>query len=142
VLAVSFLVAGPLAALGGGGIKLVRALLLAMMAGATAKLLAESSVMRHLRGERHTVGKRVALVMSGDLHRHTLARFVCGGVGGLVIPGLTLLVLPDALGADGFTIALRVATVASLALLLSGELLERYLFFKAAPASRMPGGLP
>jgi DMSO reductase anchor subunit len=29
----------------------------------------------------------------------------------------------------------------SLMLLLTGELAERYLFFSAAPASRMPGGI-
>jgi hypothetical protein len=33
-------------------------------------------------------------------------------------------------------------SAALLALLLAGEFSERYLFFRAAPASRMPGGLP
>jgi hypothetical protein len=84
----------------------------------------------------------VALVMIRDLERQTLARFLCGGVGGIVIPGLTLMVLPETLAGGGFTPGLRVAMVAALVLLLVGELLERYLFFKSAPASRMPGGLP
>jgi Fe-S-cluster-containing dehydrogenase component/DMSO reductase anchor subunit len=143
VLAVSLLAAGPLAALPrDGGVKLARALLLVVLAAASAKLLVEASVLRHLRGGRHTIMKRVALVMTRDLHRQTLARFVFGGVGGVVIPGLALMVLPDGLAGAGFSAGLRVAAVAALLLLLAGELLERYLFFKAAPASRMPGGMP
>jgi formate dehydrogenase iron-sulfur subunit len=139
VLAVSLLTAGALGA--GRGAGLVRALLLVLMAVSGGKLLAEASVLRHLKDPRHTVGKRVALVMLRDLERPTLARFLCGGVGGIVIPGLALLVLPESPMAAGFTAGLRAAGLASLALLLVGELLERYLFFKAAPASRMPGGL-
>jgi len=81
-------------------------------------------------------------VMIRDLERPTLARFLCGGVGGIVIPGLTLMVLPEGLAGGGFSPGLRASAVAALLLLLAGELLERYLFFKAAPASRMPGGLP
>src|SRR5439155_17935252 len=112
-----------------------------VMAAAFCKLLAEAMALRHLRGDRHTVMKRVALVMTRDLHGYTLARFVFGGVGGIVIPGLTLMVLPVSLAGGGFSVGLRVAAMVALSLLVAGELLERYLFFKAAPASRMPGGL-
>ncbi|HXU80626.1 MAG TPA: DmsC/YnfH family molybdoenzyme membrane anchor subunit, partial [Polyangia bacterium] len=141
VLMVSLVTAG---ALGGTeqSARLVRALFLVVMAASGGKLLCEASVFRHLKGKRHTVGKRVALVMIRDLERPTLARFLCGGVGGIVIPGLALMVLPEVLAGGGFSPGLRVAAVAALLLLLAGELLERYLFFKAAPASRMPGGLP
>jgi formate dehydrogenase iron-sulfur subunit len=143
VLAVSLLAAGPLAALEqNGGVRLARALMLLVMAAAGGKLLVEASVLRHLRRKEHTVGKRVALVMTRDLQRPTLARFVCGGVGGLVIPGLALMVLPASLAGGPFSGSLRVAAVAALLLLIAGELLERYLFFKAAPASRMPGSMP
>jgi formate dehydrogenase iron-sulfur subunit len=141
VLMVSVLTAGTLGGIDSSA-RLVKALLLVVMASSGAKLLAEASVLRHLKGARHTVGKRVALVMIRDLERQTLARFLCGGVGGVVIPGLALMVLPTTLAGGGFTPGLRVAMVAALVLLLGGELLERYLFFKAAPASRMPGGLP
>jgi len=140
VLVVSVLTAGTLGG-GPGGVKLTRQLLLLVMAVTGAKLLAESSVMRHLKDVRHTVAKRVALVMIRDLERPTLARFLCGGIGGIVIPGLALMVLPESLDGAGFSTGLSVAVTAALVLLLSGELLERYLFFKAAPASRMPGGL-
>jgi len=141
VAVVSVLTGGTLGA-SAGGVKLARTLLLLLMAVTGAKLLAEASVLRHLNDRGHTVGKRVALVMLRDLERPTLARFLCGGVGGIVIPGLALMVLPGSLGSDGFSGGLRVAMVTALVLLLLGELLERYLFFKAAPASRMPGGLP
>jgi formate dehydrogenase iron-sulfur subunit len=141
VLMVSLLTAGTLGGTAGTA-RLVRTLLLVVMAASGGKLLAEASVLRHLKGTQHTVGKRVALVMLRDLERQTLARFLCGAVGGIVIPGLALMVLPAVLAGGGFTPGLRVSAVASLVLLLIGELLERYLFFKAAPASRMPGGLP
>ena len=36
---------------------------------------------------------------------------------------------------------LTVIAVAAFALALAGELCERYLFFAAAPASKMPGGI-
>jgi len=141
VLMVSVLTAGTL---GGSesSARLVKALLLVVMAASGFKLLVEASVLRHLKGARHTVGKRVALVMIRDLERETLARFLAGGVGGIVIPGLALMVLPETLAGGGFTPGLRASTFAALLLLLIGELLERYLFFKAAPASRMPGGVP
>lgn len=143
VQAVSLFAAGSLGDLpDAGAVKLARALIAVLMATALVKLAAEALVLRHLTGLRHTVGKRVALVMTRDLHGATLARFVCGGVGGIVIPGLALTVLPSSVAGVGFSAGMRAAGVASLVLLLVGELLERYLFFKAAPPSRMPGSLP
>jgi Fe-S-cluster-containing dehydrogenase component/DMSO reductase anchor subunit len=142
VHAVSLFAAGSLGGLAGdGGVGLAKALLVLVMVVGGAKLLVEASVLRHLNVRRHTVMKRVALVMTRDLERPTLARFLFGGVGSVVIPGLALSVLPASVAGTGFSPGLRAAAVASLLLLLAGELLERYLFFKAAPASRMPGGL-
>jgi formate dehydrogenase iron-sulfur subunit len=104
------------------------ALRAALMVASIAKLAFEAAGLRHLRARQHSVGKRVALLMTRDLRGVTLARFVAGVAGGVVLP---------ALGAAP-SVGLRILM---LALLLGGELAERSLFFKAAPPSRMPGGL-
>jgi hypothetical protein len=69
--------------------------------------------------------------MLRDLAPATRARFVSGALGGLALPAIALL--------SGTRFP--ALAIAMFALLLCGELCERYLFFKAAPPSRMPGGL-
>ncbi len=69
--------------------------------------------------------------MFGELARATAVRFGCGALGGVVLPGLVVL----------FGRGSVVAGVAIFALTLAGELAERHLFFIAATAPRMPGGL-
>jgi DMSO reductase anchor subunit len=108
-----------------------QALLAVLLVSASLKLAFEVSLFGHLRDRQLTVWKRMALVMSRDLRTVTVWRFVTGIAGGVVLPTLCLLA-----GAGAPAIA-----VLALLLLSAGELLERYLFFKAAPASRMPGGL-
>jgi DMSO reductase anchor subunit len=70
--------------------------------------------------------------MTRELGWISVLRFATGVVGGLFLPWL---ILSDRV-APGVVIG-----VLMLLLLLVGELSERYLFFAAAPASRMPGGL-
>jgi DMSO reductase anchor subunit len=77
--------------------------------------------------------------MTRDLRRVTTGRFICGALGGMLLPGLGALLGADALLQAGVGIAVLV--VAAFVLCLAGELCERYLFFAAAPASKMPGGL-
>ncbi len=112
----------------GAAPRLLTTLLMASMA---LKLAAEASTFRHLRDSHHSAEKRAALLMKGDLGSVTLWRFVCGGVGGLVLPALGLLYPPTP----------KWVPVATFVLVLAGELLERTLFFAAAPASKMPGGI-
>jgi DMSO reductase anchor subunit len=112
--------------LGGASVPLARALCVI----AALKLVYEASVFRHLRRRQHTALKRAAILMKGDLAGVTVARFACGVVGGVVLPAFV------ALGhADGHGIAFAV-----FALTLGGELCERWLFFTAATAPKMPGG--
>jgi Fe-S-cluster-containing dehydrogenase component/DMSO reductase anchor subunit len=123
-----------------------RVLGFALIAAAALKLLAEAAVFRHLRDRHHSVGKRLALLMRGDLGRIAAARFVCGALGGLLLPalGLGLVASARAGSAAGrpFSYApLAVVAVGGFVLALVGELCERYLFFAAAPASKMPGGI-
>ena len=110
----------------------LRAALLVFLPLATAaKLLFELSQLRHLRHRDHTVGKRVAILMVRDLGRVTGFRLLCGTAGGIAIPLF-------AWRADHIGL---LAAALAFCLLLTGELLERYLFFTTAPPSRMPGGL-
>jgi DMSO reductase anchor subunit len=75
---------------------------------------------------------RSAAIMNGPLRRLTRARFACGVAGALVLPAAALAAALPAL----LTAALLVA---AFALALAGELGERFLFFAAAPPSKMPG---
>ena len=92
-----------------------------------------------MRDPHHSVLKRSALLMVRDLRAVTLARFICGALGGLALPALALGVASRAGGAPPPLIG--VLTIAIFLLCLAGELSERYLFFAAAPPSKMPGGL-
>jgi DMSO reductase anchor subunit len=74
--------------------------------------------------------KRVAILMVGALRRATLLRFAAGVLGGIVVPLLLLFIGgPPSLPAGAVMVVL----------LAIGELCERSLFFRSAPASRMPG---
>jgi hypothetical protein len=111
-----------------------RALLWIVLAGSAIKLAFEASALLSARDRRSSALKRMALVMVGDLAAHTGARFACGIAGGILLPLAIGLGPLEASATRGLALVL-------LGLVLAGELLERYLFFRAAPASRMPGGL-
>jgi len=96
----------------------------------TAKLLWELTVFARLNDREWTDMKRTALLMSGALKRATIPRFVCGALGGVMLPALVVFgVLPP------------VFATGILPLSLLGELLERYLFFTAVIPPKMPGGI-
>lgn len=115
--------------------RVFRTLLEALIAVSAVKLAYEGELLRHVRGRQHTIEKRMATVMIRDLRLATLCRFALGIAGGIALP---LIVSSAPLSSALATPLLITALVLSLA----GELAERYLFFRAAPASRMPGGLP
>jgi DMSO reductase anchor subunit/ferredoxin len=97
---------------------------------ATAKLLWELAVFAHLNDRELPNMKRTALLMSGVLKRATIARFVCGAVGGVLLPALVV-----------FGVFPPVVATGILPFSLLGELLERYLFFTAVIPPKMPGGI-
>lgn len=110
----------------------------ALIAITLVKLLLEASVLLHLRNTQHTVQKRTALLLTGELSMTTLRRFFFGIVGGLALPAILL--TESAVAADGFhPIFVAMVTLLMLGLLTAGELIERYLFFAAAVAPKMPG---
>jgi Fe-S-cluster-containing dehydrogenase component/DMSO reductase anchor subunit len=110
---------------------------LALIGAAIAKLTAEAVVFASLSARTFTPLRRTALLMTGHFARVTIARFLAGVAGGLVLPGCLFL---TSFGSAHVSAPLIVAEV-SIALLLNltGEILERYLFFAAVVAPKMPG---
>jgi len=117
-----------------------RELGLALALASAIKLGFELTILRHIHDRHHSVLKRSALLMVRDLRRVTLARFICGALGGVLLPALGALLIAPRVGAGAGPL-LGVLTVAIFVLCLAGELSERYLFFSAAPSSKMPGAL-
>jgi formate dehydrogenase iron-sulfur subunit len=114
-----------------------------LLVGAGVKLAYELSVLRHRGDPQHSVCKRTALLLMGDLAAFTRARFCCGVLGALVLPGIGLLLtrLSPTTGAAFPFVWLTIISALAFGLCLCGELLERYLFFATAPASKMPGAI-
>ena len=114
-------------------------LLCAWIVGITAaKLAFEALIFAWLLRRQPTPLKRTALLMTGELRRVTKLRFVCGALGGLLLPAA--LMMENRVTTTGYPAALIViVAILIVALLLAGELLERYLFFAAVVAPKMPG---
>lgn len=98
------------------------------------KLLSETVIFIHLRNPKMDSLKKTALLLQGPLKRECGWRFVCGIAGGVILPAFLSLRYehmewPAMLAAGIFIFALS----------LSGELLERYLFFRAVVPLKMPG---
>lgn len=109
------------------------------------KLGWEAMLFRHMLSRAMTPLKRSAWLMARDLATPAVARFALGILGGVIAPAL-LLRLFSAGGLEGNALEsgqleMMVATLLLFAALLAGELLERYLFFAAVAAPRMPGGI-
>jgi DMSO reductase anchor subunit len=103
------------------------------------KLFEDAGIFMSLMDARTTSLKRTALLMAGELSRQTFGSFACGLVGGILLPlaFITTSATTSAADASG-SIHVVLATVA-LGLVAIGEILERYLFFAAVVAPKMPG---
>jgi formate dehydrogenase iron-sulfur subunit len=117
-----------------------QSLCLWLMGAAAAKLLFESLIFTHLRHTQHTPLKRTALLMTGsELGLTTMKRYFFGIIGGLVLPGVLLAeksIVPE----NGYQpLFIGLVVLLMLVALVLGELLERYLFFTAVVAPKMPG---
>lgn len=109
----------------------------ALIVTAFIKLMFEASLFRYLFRRQNTPLKRSALLMSGELSNVTLARFACGILGGILMPAFLLSNQSQPIQQLQLLIMVCIMFLACLA----GELLERYLFFSAVAAPRMPGVL-
>jgi DMSO reductase anchor subunit len=111
-----------------------------LLAIAAVKLLWEASIFRHLLSPRMTAMRRSAMLMSGELSTTTIARFALGVLGGVLMPALLASQLSSEVVASGI-VQFTATTVLLFVACVGGELMERYLFFTACAAPRMPGGL-
>ncbi len=112
-----------------------------LIVASTVKLLFEASLFRHLVARHSTSLKRSAQLMSGALSHVTLARFAAGILGGIVMPGFLMLSRLPASQAHDQELVFVVLVAMLFTACLAGELLERYLFFAAVAAPKMPGSL-
>jgi formate dehydrogenase iron-sulfur subunit len=100
-----------------------------------AKMACESRIHRHRDDQDPTGLKKAALLLAGELKVPSALRFNAGMIGGMFLPVLWLY---RGIGtAPGWDLALALTCAA---LVLAGEILERYLFFTAGVPPRMPGG--
>ncbi len=120
------------------GTPFVDVLFTGLLVACGLKLASEAALFRHLWSKQHTPLKRSALLLTGDLAYAAKWRFALGLVGGVVLPTLWLAQGRQAVATDATSLAIGAL---QFCLLLAGELLERYLFFTAVVAPRMPGGL-
>ena len=113
--------------------------LVGIIAGAVCSVIAalfEASILLHLRDAQLTPLRRSAALLCGSLARPALLRLALGVVGGIVLPACLITFGPLLSPA----VSLAGSTLAFLAL-LGGEVAERYLFFAAVVAPKMPGGV-
>ncbi len=116
-------------------------LLVGLVSGMLMKLAVEAIVLTHLRDKKHTPLKRTAILLTGELRPIAINRLLLGIAGGVLLPAI-LLAGPAIVGPGGFRPSATFAIVGLIVLLtLIGELFERYIFFTAAVASKMPGAL-
>jgi DMSO reductase anchor subunit/ferredoxin len=107
---------------------------------AAAKLLFEFAEFRHLWRKQNTGLKRSATLLAGELAAVTKARFICGIVGGMVLPLALVSLGRQTARSSGPDVLMALETGSMFAVLLAGELCERYLFFAAVVPPKMPGG--
>ncbi len=104
------------------------------------KLGWEAMLLRHLLSRAMTPLKRSASLMIRDLASPAVARVALGALGGVFAPALLLRQFSAGILESG-RLELAIATLLLFGASLIGELLERYLFFAAVAAPRMPGGI-
>ena len=106
------------------------------------KLALESSVLLWLKARQLTPRKRAAMLLTGELRRAHVSRYLLAALGGLLLPLVLVSEKVASSGAEGLaplSMGLMVLLITSL--LLIGELIERYLFFATSVAPRMPGAV-
>jgi DMSO reductase anchor subunit len=109
------------------------ALVLAL--GTLAKLAFERRIGAQLVDEETSAPtplNKTARLLEGELNGFVRARIVCGLFGGVALPFIAV---------THPTANVPFLAVAAFVLSVTGELLERYLFFTAVATQKMPGGI-
>jgi DMSO reductase anchor subunit len=107
-----------------------------LIAASLIKLSYEAILVQHLLDWRNSAMKRSARLTFGPLANKSLARFAAGFLGGVAMP---LFLLQGSAEADRVTATIIVAMIFFAC--LAGELLERFQYFAAVSAPRMPGNV-
>jgi DMSO reductase anchor subunit len=111
-----------------------------LIAAVAMKILFESAVFFELRRRQFTPLKRTAVLLSDNLSMATLLRYFFGIVGGLLLPAILLSERATVDGSEGYhPLFLCALVLLVFVTLLLGEVVERYLFFAASAAAKMPG---
>ncbi|MBZ0167236.1 MAG: dimethyl sulfoxide reductase anchor subunit [Candidatus Omnitrophica bacterium] len=97
------------------------------------KCLVEAGIFLIPNRSGLTFIKKTAILMGGRLRQATLWRFGCGVTGGVVLPLIFIRLCQDLGATSAFVLALLIW-----GLCLAGEILERYLFFRAVVPLKMP----
>jgi DMSO reductase anchor subunit len=115
---------------------LVPALAGGLIITAVGKLALDAMVLLHYRDNELTPLRRSAMLVCGPLAVPAVVRVAAGLLGGVILP------LSFVEAASALSPPWRAACWAlALAILLGGEVAERYLFFAAVVRPKMPGGL-
>jgi formate dehydrogenase iron-sulfur subunit len=115
-----------------------RRLFVAIVAVSAAKLLVDASILGRIRTRTNTPLKRTALLMTGELGPWTRGRFALGAIA-LALPALALLANAQTAGATLASAGNLACLSAALVAAFFGEVCERYLYFAAVVAPKMPG---
>lgn len=106
-------------------------LCLSLVVMTSVKLIIEAAIFCHMADYELTSLKKTALLMTGRFRRVMSLRFLCGVVGGMVLPAALLI----SRGGVSLFLVLMLIFVLS----LTGEFLERYLFFRTVVPLKMSG---
>lgn len=118
------------------GIDLRNSLCAAIIAISSVKMVYEAALFRWLWSPSNSSWKRSAALHVGPLSEMTIARFGCGILGGIILP-----LISWNQTAEAELLPRACVIIATAVALIAGELLERYLFFAAVAAPRMPGAI-
>ena len=127
-LALSVLV---LAAAGFSGSAALRWVAGGLILATGLKLFVELRLLKHLNLDESTPEKLSAQVLISAKRPHGYTRLALAAVGGMVLPAMLAIGL--------FSVSSIVPAAILFGCVLSGELIERYLFFAISNARRMPG---
>ncbi|MFV0442767.1 MAG: DmsC/YnfH family molybdoenzyme membrane anchor subunit [Planctomycetaceae bacterium] len=111
-----------------------------LMVVASVKLVWEAAIFLRVLERRNSPLRRSATLMLGPLASYSMARFAFGLLGGVLMPAFLLSIAQGAEPPASFDLQATIVVGMLFVACLGGELLERYLFFAAVSAPRMPGG--
>jgi Fe-S-cluster-containing dehydrogenase component/DMSO reductase anchor subunit len=107
-----------------------------LLAASVLKMLAEAAIFCWLGATTFTPLRRTALLLTGDLASVMTRRILVGTLGGVALPGFLLIRDLPATTSPELAVVFAVLMVV---LGTAGELCERFLFFSAVVAPKMPG---